>query len=184
MLLCSGATVLVGSCRGECQPIRVTSPVHADATRGPWMRAMKRPVRWVHRSPMRSTPSVALTASRGVRTRFTGRLVIVTGATVSTTLLRNIAVGDWALVRRCRSSMLLLRMAATPHCPVVSSVCLCCSYLDAPCPSLPRLMWLDLALVPCSPPVLSCGSWSMDAGAAVSAQRAAAADDCVSSLSW
>jgi hypothetical protein len=121
LLLCCVAVVQVGSCCGECQPIRVTSPVHADATRRPWMRAMDRLVRWVRRSPMRSTPSVALTASQGVRTHFTGRLVIVTGATVSTSLLIYTAAGDWVWMRRCRSSMKLLRAAASPHCPVVCS---------------------------------------------------------------
>jgi hypothetical protein len=65
---------------------------NVDVTRRSWMRAVDSPVRWVRRSPMRSTPSVALTASQGVRTRFTGSLAIVTGTTVFTSLLIHTAV--------------------------------------------------------------------------------------------
>ena len=122
LLLCCVVAMQVGSCWGECQFIRVTSLVHADVTRRSWMRALDSPVRWVRRSPMRSTPSVALTAQDGVRTRCTGRSVIVTGATVSTSLLLFTALGDWAWMRSCRSSMQLLRTAASPQCPVVGAV--------------------------------------------------------------
>ena len=107
LLLWSVAAVPVGSCLGDCEPLRVRSLVHVDVTSRSWMRALVS-LGW-------TTRSVALTAPQGVRTCFTGRLVIVTGATVSTTLLRYIAVGDWALVRRYRSSMQLLRSTAPFH---------------------------------------------------------------------
>ena len=84
----------VGSCRGECQSIRVASLVHVDVTSPSTMRALASPVCLARRRPMWSTPSVALTAQHGVRARFTGRLVIVTGATMSTSLLIYTAVGD------------------------------------------------------------------------------------------
>ena len=115
LLLCSVAAVQVGSCWDECQFIRVASLARVDVTRRSWMRALDSPVRWVRRSPMRSTPSVALTAQHGVRTRLTGRLVIVTEATVSRSLLLFTALGDWAWMRSCRSSMQLLRSAAPFH---------------------------------------------------------------------
>ena len=142
LLLCCVADMLVGSCCGECQSIRVRSLVRVDVTRRSWMRALVSPVRWVRRSPMRSTPSVALTAQHGVRTRFTGRLVIVTGATVSTSLLIYTAAGDGAWMRLCRSSMQLLRAVASPLCPGVSSVGCGCPCRDDPCSSVIRLMLL------------------------------------------
>jgi hypothetical protein len=94
LLLCCVAAVQVGSSWGECQAIRVTSLVRVDVTRRWWMRAVAIPVCWARRRPMWSTPSVALTAQHGVRARSTGRLVIVTGATMSTSLLIYTAVGD------------------------------------------------------------------------------------------
>ena len=60
LLLCSVTVVRVGSCWGECQSIHVTSLVHVDVTRRSWMRALVSPLCWVHRWPMRLTPSVAL----------------------------------------------------------------------------------------------------------------------------
>ena len=66
-------------------PVR-TLLVYVDVTSRSWMRDLDSPVRWVRRWPMWSPPSVALTASQGVRTRFSGRLVIVMGDTVSTSL--------------------------------------------------------------------------------------------------
>ena len=69
-----------------------------------------------------STPSVALTAPQGFRARFAGRLVIVTGATVSTLLLVYTAGGQWTRMWLCRSSMKRLRPSASPYCPGVDSV--------------------------------------------------------------
>ena len=115
LLLCCVADMLVGSCCGECQSIRVKLRVHVDVTIRSWMRALASLVSWVRSSPMRSTPSVALTAQHGIRTRFTGRLVIATGATASTSLLLFTAVGDCVWMRSCWSSMQLLRSAAPFH---------------------------------------------------------------------
>ena len=134
LLLWSVAAVPVGSCLGDCEPLRVRSLVHVDVTSRSWMRALVS-LGW-------TTRSVALTAPQGVRTRFTGRLVIVTGATVSTTLLLHTAVGDWAWMRLGRSNMQLLRTAASFHCPVVSSVGWGCPCRDVACSSVIRLMLL------------------------------------------
>ena len=122
LLLCSVAAVQVGSCWDECQFIRVASLARVDVTRRSWMRALVSTLCLARRWSMLSTPSVALTAQHGVRTRLTGRLVIVTEATVSRSLLLFTALGDWAWMRSCRSSIQLLRTAASSHCPVVGSV--------------------------------------------------------------
>ena len=73
--------------REAVHPCRVAGACGRDSlTSRKWMRTLDCPLCWVHRSPMWSTPSVARTAPQRVRTRFTGRLVIVTGAAVSTSL--------------------------------------------------------------------------------------------------
>ena len=48
----------------------------------------------------------------------------------------------WAWMRMCRSSMQLLRGAASPHCPGVSSVGCGCPCRDVACSSVIRLMLL------------------------------------------
>ena len=118
---CCAGRILLGGVPGHpCE--RRWYMVHVDVASWSWMRALVS-LGW-------STPSDALTAQQGVRTRFIGRSVIVTGATVSTSLLLYTAVGDWAWMRRCRSSMKLRRPAASPHCPGVDSVAWYCTYLD------------------------------------------------------
>ena len=107
--------MLVGSCCGECQSIRVKLRVHVDVTIRSWMRALVSPVCSVRRWSTWSTPSVDPTAPKGVRTRSTRRWVIVTGATVSTSLLVYTAAGDWAWMQRCLSSMKLLRLSAARY---------------------------------------------------------------------
>ena len=66
---------------------------------------------------------------------------------MSTFLLRDTAVGDWAWMRRCRPSMKLLREAASPHCPGVSSVGWGCPCRDVACSSVIRLMLLGSTVV-------------------------------------
>ena len=79
--------------REAVHPCRVAGVRGRDSlTSPPWMRTLVCPVCWVGRSPMWSTPSIALTASRGVHTRFTGRVVMTMGATASTSLLIYTAV--------------------------------------------------------------------------------------------
>ena len=147
LLLCCVAAVQVGSCWVDCQSIRVTLLVHVDVTSRSWMRAVVCQVYWVRRWPLWSTPSVALTAQQGVHARFTGRLVIVTRATVSTSVLIYTAAGDWAWMRRCRSSTKLLRAAASPHYPVVCTAWWYCTFFGVFRSSLPRFMWLGPTLV-------------------------------------
>jgi hypothetical protein len=151
----SGVDNVVGGCavlqahrsahagREAVHPCRVAGVRGRDSlTSRPWMRTLVCPVCWVGRWPMWSTLSVARTAPQRVHARFTGRLVIVTRATVSTSLLIYTAAGDWAWMRLCRSSMQLLRAAASPHCPGVSSVGCGCPCRDVACSSVIRLMLL------------------------------------------
>jgi hypothetical protein len=98
LLLCGVVDVVVGSCWCECQAIQVTSLVHVDVTSRSWMRALVSTACWARRWSMSSTPAVALTAPQVVRARFTGCLVMVTGDTVSTSLLLYTAV---VCVRGC-----------------------------------------------------------------------------------
>ena len=90
-------------------------------------------------------------------------------------------------MRSCRSSMKLLREAASPHCPGVDSVVLCCFCLGEPCSTLRQSTFVCPSVVdepPCSPTAQSCGWWSVGVDAAVSAYCAPATVDCFSSLSW
>ena len=110
-----------------------TSVVDADSGQSP---ALGSPLAHAVSAVCRSDSSTR------VRTRFTGCLVMVTGATVSTSLLLYTAVGDWPWKRRCRSSMQLLRTAASLHCPGVSSVGCGCPCRDVACSPVIRLMLL------------------------------------------
>ena len=133
LLLCSVTVVRVGSCWGECQSIHVTSLVHVDVTRRSWMRALVSPLCWVHCWPMRLTSSVALDVTTPLLS--CGRRAVEGAVSVQHEAAASgcISALSW---RRLRGMVLHLSRP--------------------PCSSLPRLMWLDLTLVPCSPTVLSC----------------------------